>query len=171
MGTYDDAIALAEDTGDRPSTVLVRHYAGRTGLSLDAQQKISDDLGAFVRAGVADGSEETYEFADIDRTVAAGLALNGKRWGAPKDTVGLAGVVNGISSDFQRYLALGGLSILIGDGRLPHPGLEEIAETYYDHAVGEHVHIALDFEFVENPAYNRDRGPVSIIAARLHAQF
>ena len=171
MGSYEDAIALAEKTGETPSTALVRHYASRAGVSLDLQQKITDDLGAFVRGGIAGGKEEVFEFADIDRTVAGGLSLAGKRWGAPKDTVGVAGIVNGISSQYEQYLADGGLGILIGDGRLPHPGPEEIAETYYDHAVGRYVHVALDFQFVNNPAYDRDRGPVSILAVRFHAQF
>jgi high affinity Mn2+ porin len=171
MGSYEDAIALAEATDERPNTALVRRYRSRDGLSLDLQQKITSDLGGFVRAGIAGGKEEVYEFADIDETVAAGLSMAGKRWGLPKDTVGLAGIVNGISKDYESYLALGGLGILIGDGRLPHPGPEEIAETYYDHAIGRYVHIALDYQFVNNPAYNRDRGPVSIVAARIHAQF
>jgi high affinity Mn2+ porin len=171
MGSYDDAVALAEEAGGTPSTALVRHYASRTGLGFEAQQKITGDLGAFARAGVAGGKEEVFEFTDVDRTVAAGLSLNGGRWGAPNDTVGLAGVVNGISKDFEAYLAHGGLAILVGDGRLPHPGPEEIVETYYDHAIGKLAHVALDFQFANNPAYNRDRGPVPILAIRLHAQY
>ena len=171
MGSYEDAIALAETTDERPNTALVRHYRSRDGLSLDLQQKITGDLGGFVRAGIAGGREEVYEFADIDKTVAAGLSLAGKRWGLPKDTVGVAGIVNGISKDYENYLALGGLGILIGDGRLPNHGPEEIAETYYDHALGRYVHVTLDYQFVNNPAYNRDRGPISIVAARIHAQF
>ena len=171
MGDYEDAINLAQQTGVVPSTALVRQYRGRGGLSLDIQQQIFDGLGAFLRAGVAGGRTEVYEFADIDRTLAAGLSLGGKRWGLPGDTVGLAGILNGISSDYQQYLALGGLGVLIGDGRLPHPGPEEIIETYYDHPLGKVVHVALDFQFVDNPAYNRDRGPVAIVAARMHAQF
>jgi high affinity Mn2+ porin len=171
MGSYEDAIALAEETGEPANTALVRHYRSRTGLSLEMQQQITGDLGGFVRAGVAGGKEEVYEFTDIDRTVAAGLSLAGKRWGLPKDTVGVAGIANGISSQFEEYLNHGGLGILVGDGRLPHPGPEEIAETYYDHAVGSFVHVTLDYQFVNNPAYNRDRGPVSILAVRFHAQF
>jgi high affinity Mn2+ porin len=80
-------------------------------------------------------------------------------------------VVNAISHAHQAYLNDGGLGILVGDGKLPHPGPEQIIETYYDLAAGGPAHISLDYQFVENPAYNRDRGPASIVAARVHAQF
>jgi len=97
----------------------------KVGSSLPYTQ-IAADLGVFARAGVASGNVEPYEFTDIDRTIAAGLSLNGKRWGRPDDTFGLTGVVNGISEQHQ---------------------------------------------FISNPAYNRDRGPVSVIDGRLRAQF
>ena len=79
--------------------------------------------------------------------------------------------MNGLSRLHQQYLAAGGLGILVGDGRLPHPGAESLIETYYEVAVGRFLHVAADYQFVVNPAYNRDRGPVSIFAGRLHAQF
>lgn len=78
------------------------------------------DLGIFARAGVADGSVESYEFTDIDKTAAAGLSLSGASWNRPNDTFGLAGVINGISSARRAYLDAGGLGILVGDGRLPN---------------------------------------------------
>jgi high affinity Mn2+ porin len=85
--------------------------------------------------------------------------------------VGLAGVENGISRIHQIYFDDGGLGLLIGDGRLPHPGPESILETYYDAALRKGLTLTFDYQYVDNPAYNRDRGPVSILAARLHAQF
>ena len=171
MGTYADAIDLGLATGTVPSTALVRQYRSRTGVSVNAQQKVTDDLGGFIRAGWAGGSVEPYEFADIDQTVSAGLSLAGKRWGRPDDTLALAGVVNQISKDHQAYLAAGGLGILVGDGQLPHPASENILETYYDIAVAHALHLSIDYQFVDHPAYNPDRGPVSIFAARVHAQF
>jgi high affinity Mn2+ porin len=44
-------------------------------------------------------------------------------------------------------------------------------ETYYDVPIRQAAHVSLDYQFVDNPGYNRDRGPVSIFAIRLHAQF
>ena len=171
MGSFADAIQLAEATGQTPSTADVRRYRSRTGVSLDLEQGLKDDLGLFVRAGIADGDIEPYEYADIDQTVSGGLSLSGKRWGRKDDTVGLAGTLNGISKVHQQYLADGGLGILVGDGKLPHPGPEEIVETYYKIALTPHTALSFDAQLVGNPAYNRDRGPAPIFAARLHAQF
>jgi high affinity Mn2+ porin len=170
MGSYAEAIALAAATGGMPSTALVRQYTSRGGVSLNIEQQITEQLGAFARAGFANGDIEPYEFTDIDRTVAAGLSLNGKSWGRPDDTVGLAGVVNHISSVHEAYFNAGGLGILVGDGTLPHPGLEQILETYYQLPVS-FFKLTLDYQLIVNPGYNEDRGPASVISARLHAQF
>ncbi len=171
MGSFGDAIALSERTGQTPDTAEVRRYRGRPGLSLDVEQQVRDDLGLFLRAGEADGHFEPFAFTDIDETLAGGVSLSGKRWGRGGDTLGLAGIVNEISKIHQQYFADGGLGILVGDGRLPHPGPEEIVETYYKIGVTAHVALTLDAQLVANPGYNRDRGPAPIIAARLHAQF
>ncbi len=171
MGEFSDAIALAAASGAPPNVALVRRYQGRGGLSFDLQQQVTPALGVFARGGWAGGAVEPYEFSDIDQTISGGISVNGRAWGRSGDTFALGGVVNGISKIHQQYLAFGGLGILIGDGQLPHPGQEDIAETYYDAAVGKFLHLAFDYQLVVNPAYNRDRGPVSILAARLHAQF
>ncbi len=171
MGTYVDAITYAQANGGPPSTALVRRYSSRPGVSLDWQQEITSDLGVFLRAGWASGQYETYEFTDVDESVSGGLSLKGKAWGRAQDTVGLAGVVNLASPQLISYLADGGLGVLVGDGRLTHPGGERIVETYYDLAANRYFDTALDYQFVVNPAYNRDRGPVSIFAIRLHGQF
>ena len=83
----------------------------------------------------------------------------------------VAVLYGGISAEREQYLNVGGQGILIGDGRLPHPGAEEIAETYYSAAVGSFAHLSLDYQRIENPAYNHDRGPVSVFAVRMHVEF
>ncbi len=170
MGSFADAIELADITGGPADIAAVRQYQSRGGVSLNLEQEITADLGAFVRAGWANGDIEPYEFTDIDRTAAAGLSLNGKQWGRPDDTVGLAGVVNGISKVHEEFLNDGGLGILVGDGMLPHPGPEQIIETYYELPIS-YFKLTLDYQFIVNPAFNRDRGPVSVASARLHYQF
>jgi high affinity Mn2+ porin len=170
MGSFADAIALAAVTGGPADIAAVRRYNSRGGLSLNLEQQITEELGVFARAGIANGNIEPYEFTDVDRTVAAGLALSGKQWGRPDDTVGLAGVVNGITSVHQAFLNAGGLGILVGDGMLPHPGLEHIVEAYYQLPVS-YFKLTLDYQLIVNPAYNTDRGPVSVVGARMHAQF
>jgi high affinity Mn2+ porin len=171
MAKFADAIALGDMTSSVPDVSLVRRYRSRAGIGINVEQQIHDDLGLFARAGVADGAVEPFEYTDIDQTAALGLSLSGKRWGRKDDTVGVAGIVDGISTIHQAYLARGGLGILVGDGRLPHPGPEEIIETYYKIAVTPNVALTLDGQLIANPAYNRDRGPAPVLGARVHAQF
>jgi len=170
LGTYQDAIALAQTVGGPATTVPVRPLRSRGGVGISVEQEISSDLGVFMRAGVANGDVEPDVYTDIDRTVAAGMQLKGTQWGRPDDTFGLAGVVNGISAAHEAYLNAGGIGIEVGDGMLPHPGLEEIVETYYEFPVYD-WQATLDYQFVVNPSYNRDRGPVSLIGLRLYSQF
>ena len=171
MGRFSDAVALAAATGQTADTALVRRMQDRAGVSLNLEQSITADLAAFMRAGVADGRFEAYEFTDVDRSFAFGLSQGGKPWGREGDRVGAAVVVNEASRQRQAYLAAGGLGILVGDGQLPHPGAETVLETYYNLEVVKGLHATVDYQFVDNPAYNRDRGPVSVLAVRLHAQY
>ena len=170
MGSFQDAINLAALTGGPADITQVREYKSRGGVSLNLEQQVTEALGLFARAGWADGNLEPFEFTDVDRTAAAGLSLNGKQWGRPDDTFGLAGVVNGISKVHEEFLNDGGTGILVGDGMLPHPGPEQIVETYYALPVS-YFKLTLDYQFIVNPAYNEDRGPVSVLSARLHADF
>jgi high affinity Mn2+ porin len=170
-GHYADAIALAELTGQPADITAVRVYDSRPGISVNLQQQVAEDLGVFARAGWADGTIEPWDFTDVDRTVSAGAALSGKQWGRPDDTVGVAGVVNGISGVHQAFFNAGGLGILIGDGMLPHPGPEGIVETYYSYALTSSVRLSADYQFVANPGYNTDRGPANVFSGRVHWQF
>jgi high affinity Mn2+ porin len=171
MGRYDDAIALAEATGTTPSTADVRQYRSRLGASVSLEQPLTDDVGVFARIGKVQGDVETYEFTDIDRSVVVGTSIKGTAWHRPNDVIGVAAIDNAISTSFEQYLNLGGLGVLVGDGKLPHPGNEQILETYYSLAALSWAHITLNYQYVKNPAYNADRGPVSIFAVRVHAQF
>lgn len=169
-GQFADAIALAAITGGPANINAVRTYDSRPGVSINLQQQVAEGVGVFARAGWADGNVEPWDFTDIDRTVSAGLSLTGKQWGRPDDTVGVAGVVNGISSVHQAFFNAGGLGILVGDGMLPHLGPERIIETYYSLPVS-YLRLTLDYQFILNPAYNMDRGPVSVFGARVHWQL
>ncbi|MBV9332274.1 MAG: carbohydrate porin [Alphaproteobacteria bacterium] len=170
MGSYRDALALAMATHTTPDTGLVRRPATRPGFALNLEQELDDNVGAFARASVNDGSEEAYEYADINRSLAVGLSLKGAMWGRKDDTAGIAGVVNAISQSAQAYLAAGGLGILVGDGSLNY-GTEDILEAYYNASLTGWLNATADYQFIANPAYNRDRGPVSVLGLRLHAKF
>ena len=170
MGRFDDAVALAESTGQPADIGAVRRYNTRPGANLNFEQQLSSDVGVFGRAGWADGSLEPYEFTDVDRTVSAGVSVTGTRWGRSGDTLAVAAVINNIIGSHRAFLNAGGLGILVGDGQLPHPATERIVETYYRLSMGS-WQITADYQFIVNPAYNRDRGPVSAVALRLHTQF
>jgi high affinity Mn2+ porin len=171
LGTYADALALAAATGTTPSTALVRQYRSKFGVVLNLEQQLAPDLGLFARAGWTQPGIEEDDFTDIDETVSAGVSLAGTRWGRPDDTVGLAGAVNQISHSGKLYLAAGGLGGIIGDGQLPEAGPEQIIEAYYSYAAFSFARISGDYQFVNNPGYNRQRGPVSVFAVRLHMEF
>ena len=156
-----------------PSNALTadRTYRYRPGVSLNLEQQVNDWVGVFARAGWADGNVEPWDFTDIDRTVSAGVSIAGKQWGRPDDTVGVAGVINGLAPNHIAYFQAGGLGILIGDGALPNYALEQIVEAYYSYAVTASTKVSFDYQFIANPGYNADRGPVNVFAGRIHTQF
>ena len=141
------------------------------GGGFNLEQQVTEDIGLFARAGITQGDLEAYDFTDIQRTVSLGASIAGRSWGRPDDTVGLGGAINMASRNARNYFNAGGLGILVGDGQLPNAGPEQIAEAFYSAAVTKFAKITADYQFVNHPAYNRDRGPVSIFAARVHAQF
>lgn len=172
-GSFQDAINLAQSTGLDASDALaaVRHYQSRPGVSLNLEQQLSDTIGVFARVGWADGSVEPWDFTDIDRTLSGGVSVTGKEWGRPDDTLGVAGVLNGVASVHAAYFENGGLGVLVGDGQLERTKLEKIFETYYTVSLTPALQVSFDYQFVGDPAYNPARGPVNIGAVRFHVQF
>jgi high affinity Mn2+ porin len=170
LGNYNDAVQLAQLTGQPADIAAVRRYTSRSGVAANIEQQITPIWGIFVRTGFASPNIEPDAFTDIDRTIAAGAVFSGKQWGRPDDVWGVAGIVNNISTSHQSFFNSGGLGIVIGDGQLPHPGLERIVETYYTFPLYS-WRVTLNYQFINNPAYNRDRGPVSAFGTRVHMQF
>jgi high affinity Mn2+ porin len=173
MANFGNAIELSQTTGldINDATAADRRYRNRPGVSLNMEQQVTDTVGVFARAGWADGNVEPWDFTDIDRTVQTGVSITGKDWGRPDDTVGAVGIINGISKTHEAWFNDGGLGILIGDGMLPKYGLEKIFETYYSYAITSALKLSADYQFAADPGYNRQRGPVSIGAVRLHWEF
>ncbi len=167
MGSYQAAL----DNATRPADIEVtRAYRYKYGFGLNLEQELAKNVGVFSRLGWSEGENEAWVFADVDRTATAGVSIKGESWHRPNDTFGLAGVINAISPVHQKFFETGGTGILAGDGALSY-GWEETLETYYEFRLGQHVGVTFDYEFVMNPAYNRDRGPVSVFAGRLHWEF
>ena len=171
MGTYADAIHLADQTGAKPEVTATRRPGTlKYGFGLNVEQELAKDIGVFGRLGWSDGKTESFVFTAIDRLAEVGLSVGGARWKRPHDTVATALTVSGLSAVHAQYLARGGLDFLIGDGALRY-GPEYVSESYYSARVMPGVFAAIDPQHASNPAYNRDRGPVWIGALRLHVEW
>jgi high affinity Mn2+ porin len=173
MGNYQDSLLLAQQTETTPDITATRSYSTKYGFALNLEQEMTEDLGLFSRMSWNNGSTESWAFAEIDRAFSLGAALKGTSWHRPDDNVGLAIIVNGLSHDHLTYLTEGGQGFMIGDGRLNYAP-EETLEFYYLYKLDKlikSVAISPDFQFVKNPAYNADRGPVAIYALRFHYEI
>ncbi|NTV09695.1 MAG: carbohydrate porin, partial [Zoogloea sp.] len=171
--SYDDALAYLRDhPGANPEAILqVRNGEKiKYGLGVSIEQALNSDAGVFLRAMKADGRTETYAFTEVDASLGGGVSLKGTSWGRPQDTVGVGLMGNYLSRDRRQYLEAGGISFFIGDGFLNYRP-ERIFETYYSFAVLKDLSLTADFQRIDNPAYNADRGPVNIWSLRAHAEF
>ena len=143
----------------------------KLGLGFSFNQELTNEIGLFARAGWNDGKHASWAFTEIDQTVSAGLSVKGTKWHRSDDVCGIAGVINGISKDHRAFLAAGGNGFIIGDGALNY-GMEQIMETYYDIRLTKTLKLTADYQFVTNPAYNKDRkGPIHVFGIRGHVEF
>ena len=162
-GSY---VAALGQNPTAPDVTLTRQPREKYGAGLSVEQALTDDLGAFARFGWNDGHSETWAFTEIDRTVSLGLSAKGTAWSRPEDTFGVAAVESMLSYPHRHYLAAGGVGFILGDGALNYSP-EILLETYYE-AKLKWVFVTVDYQYVTNPAFNRDRGPVSIFGLRVH---
>jgi len=169
MGAFAEAVAGA--AGNVPSMARVRRDQAKLGFGIAAEQAFHRDGGVFVHASWNDGRTETYSFAEIERSLAVGTTMKGPLWHRPGDSVGLAWVRSGLSSEHRNYLAAGGLGFLIGDGQLTRYKPEQILEAYYAIATFSGLWLSLDYQYIANPAYNADRGPAQFLGVRLHLEI
>jgi high affinity Mn2+ porin len=172
MGIYSVAVADFQ-SGKTPTPEITAHPLQTTtkyGFGVNLEQPLTDWLGLFSRWGWNEGQHESYAYTEDDETVQVGAGANGTPWKRKLDRAGVAFISNGISRDHQQYLALGGIGFLLGDGALNY-GRENIVETYYTAHVWRGIFASFDLQHVNNPGYNRDRGPVLVPALRLHVEF
>jgi len=172
MGIYRQAVANFE-TGLTPIPDITDHpwhITRKYGFGFNMEQTFTRYLTAFARFGWDNGKTESFAYTEVDQTVAGGLGANGAWWHRKQDRAGIAVITNAICKDHQTYLADGGLGFLLGDGHLNY-GRENIVESYYTVHAWRGIYLAPGLQHVENPGYNRDRGPVLVPSFRAHVEF
>ena len=170
MGGFDDALAAAN--GSVPTVAPVRKLRSKKGWGINFEQSVSDNAGMFARLAKSDGASEAYAFAEIDRSLSFGVQVKGNSWGRAQDTLGVAYAQNGLSGSHRAFLAAGGNGFFVGDGQLNYRP-ESIVEGYYSVGLGlwQRSAVSVGAQYIRNPGYNADRGPVRVFSARLHTEF
>ena len=162
-----DSSAYAVITGNAYNNkYLTIKYGGAINWEMD----ISNNVGYFIKGSYNDGKSATWAFTEIDQSINTGFHVKGAAWKRPNDVFGLAAALNGISKDHRQYLKEGGYGFIIGDGTLRY-GSEKTIEAYYNAELFSHFYFTADYQFVTHPAYNKDRGPVSVFSLRGHILF
>jgi high affinity Mn2+ porin len=170
MFNYREATSLLKTNGPGTDISAARAYRYKYGFGLNAEQEIAKNIGVFSRIGWNDGQEEGWMYTDVNWTASLGMSVHGAPWRRTNDSFGLAFVTSGASNSAQKYLEAGGTDIVDGDGKLTY-GSEKVLEAYYNFQIWKSVHATIDYEFVDNPAFNHDRGPTSVFGVRFHWQF
>ena len=173
LATFSDALDyLKAHPGADPQTIFAARTTEqiKSGIGFNVEQAINENAGLFLRVMQADGRTETHAFTEVDGSFSAGVAIKGVAWGRAEDTIGLSLMSNTLSDDRRRFLEAGGISYFIGDGKLNYRP-ENIFEGYYSLNVYKETWLTADYQRIENPAYNADRGPVNVFAFRFHSEF
>jgi high affinity Mn2+ porin len=174
MGSFQDAIDYGAANGTAPNMAAVRQLRSKLGWGINLEQSLSPNVGVFARLGRNDGQSEAYAFTEIDASWSTGASVSGALWGRSQDSVGLGLAQNQLSASHQAFLAAGGQGFFLGDGQLRYQP-ETILETYYkfgfDLPRTQRSALTVGFQYIQNPGYNADRGPVKTATLRLHTEF
>ena len=175
LASYNDALAWlnahpGQYTGPDALVAVRNTEKIKYGLGFNIEQEISDSTGFFMRAMHADGRTETYAFTEVDGSFSSGFTIKGKQWGRDEDAIGISLARNTLSNERRRFLEAGGISFFIGDGKLNYRP-ETIFEGYYSLNLARSMWLTTDYQRIQNPAYNADRGPIDVYAVRFHVEF
>ncbi|HET9552250.1 MAG TPA: carbohydrate porin [Anaeromyxobacteraceae bacterium] len=170
MGSFADALAAAAASGGPPDVAGVRRLQSKLALGLGLEQELLPGVGVFARLSANDGRTETYAFAEVERSVSLGVGGTGAAWRRERDRAGVAWVQNELSASHRRYAEAQGAGLFIGDGQLSYRP-ERILEAFYAAETFRDVWFSVDGQWIANPAYNADRGPVTILGCRIHVEL
>ena len=155
---------------DAPDLCWVRHPNVKVGIGIDLEQHLTEDLGVFFRGMYSDGQSEVFAYNPADRSISFGAITSGAPWHRPFDQTGIGGGFAWISQVHADYLRMGGVDGFVGDGNL-RKGTEGNFEVFYSFNLLRAIWLTADYQRLNNPGFNRDRGPVDIFGARVHAEF
>jgi hypothetical protein len=172
MGSYREAVRAYLDGLNATPTITAHEHFGalKYGAGYNGVQELTKNLRVFGRFGWNEGQNESFAYTEVDQTVEAGGDYAMRRARRPNDKAGVAVVSNAIKRDHQNYLKYGGLGFLLGDGAL-HYGRENIVEGYYTIHAWRGLFYSGDVQHMNNPGYNRDRGPAWVGSVRGHIDF
>ena len=172
MGDYQQSVArYREGLDPRPIIENTRRQGTvKYGFGLNAEQELPGGVRIFGRLGWNEGQHESFAYTEVNSTALVGGDVDGGTWHRKLDKVGVAFVTNGISAAHQEYLRLGGLGFLLGDGNLNYRR-EQIIESYYNLHAWRGVFFSANLQYIWNPGYNHDRGPVLMPGVRMHIDF
>jgi hypothetical protein len=186
-GRFDDAIAAISadpaknaaactsyNYGSRnaaaPDLCWVRKPNDKVGVGISLEQYVAENVGVFFRGMYADGDSEVDAYNPADRSVSVGAVAKGSLWHRPFDVTGVGFGMSWISASHAQYLAMGGVDGFVGDGHL-RQAAEGILEAFYSANLFKAIWLTPDYQFLWNPGFNADRGPVHILGGRVHAEF
>ncbi len=187
MGQFSDAIAAYNSNPSMNATTCTGFNYGshnatapdlcwarrpnvKMGIGASFEQALPGDIGFFLRAMYSDGKTEVYSYTSTDSSVSTGFLARGTLWRRPADYAGVGYSMGWISAAHAEYLRMGGVDGFIGDGNLRRAP-ETVFEVFYGFNIIRSLVLSGDYQMIWNPAYNADRGPVTIIGLRLHAEF
>jgi len=175
LASFNDALAWlnthpGQYTGPDALVAVRNGEKIKYGVGINIEQEMSDSTGFFLRTMKADGRTETYAFTEVDASFSSGFLIKGGNWGRSEDSVGLSVMRNMLSTDRRRFLEAGGISYFIGDGKLNYRP-EDIFEGFYSFSLGKDCWLTADYQRIQNPAYNADRGPIDVYALRFHLEL
>ncbi len=160
----------ASNNSHAPDLCWVRKPNDKFGMGINIEQNVNQDIGLFFRAMYSDGRTEVYNYTSTDQSMSMGAVFHGRLWQRHKDAFGVGYAINMLSAAHIRYMQMGGLDVFIGDGALNYSP-EQVFDMYYKFNLISSAWATADYQFIANPAYNADRGPVNVLGLRLHIEF